>query len=50
MNDDGEYDVQYTSIYQADESNTTNESLYPKWYYHRDMGATGELLPYINAQ
>jgi outer membrane receptor for ferric coprogen and ferric-rhodotorulic acid len=45
VNDDGEYDVEYTSIYQADELNTTNELSYPEWYYHRDMSATGELLP-----
>jgi hypothetical protein len=45
MNDDGEYDVQYTSIYQEDELNTANESLYSMWYYHPDMGATGELVP-----
>jgi hypothetical protein len=45
VNDDGEYDAQYTSIYQAGDLNTTDDSSYSEWYYHQDMGSTGELLP-----
>ncbi|AJS61231.1 hypothetical protein [Paenibacillus sp. IHBB 10380] len=45
-NDDGEYDYQYTSSYDQDELNTTDEPSYLEWYYHQDMNATGEPISF----
>ncbi|MHA0857390.1 hypothetical protein [Paenibacillus sp. CMAA1364] len=45
VNDDGEYDVQYTADYHKDKLNTSNGTSYSQWYYHKDMATTGELVP-----
>ncbi|OAB36516.1 hypothetical protein [Paenibacillus glacialis] len=45
-NDDGEFDVQYTSSYEEGELNSKDESSYSNWYYHKDWDAIGEPISF----